>query len=105
MSDIKRYIVIVKLKEGSDRDRIVRDAPEIVALIHRFSNGEHEVVFQADFGALFAFFIKSDRIQFLQAEFEKCKGTINGDAMLAFEAGPLASGVGFSRAWTWLQRH
>jgi hypothetical protein len=41
----------------------------------------------------------------MRPEFEKCEGTQNGDSLLVFEAGQLMAGIGFTRAWTWLQHH
>jgi hypothetical protein len=41
----------------------------------------------------------------MRPEFEKCEGTQNDDSLLVFEAGQLMAGIGFTRAWTWLQHH
>lgn len=101
----KRYLVVVQLKSDASPQRIRNDVPLILEWVQHFSKGEQEAAFRSNDGLLFGFFIKTAAPQFLQPEFEKCRGTINGDSMLAFEAGDLAGGVGFSRAWTWLQRH
>jgi hypothetical protein len=101
-----RYIGIVQLKADSTRERMVKDIPQIVEFFKAISRGECEQAFRSNDGLLFAYFIKSNLPgAMLQAEFEKCAGTLNGDSFLAFEAGELAAGIGFTRAWTWLQRH
>jgi|SRR5258708_32418932 hypothetical protein len=107
MTDIapRRCLAVVQLKADSDLRRIQNDVPKIVDFLRRFSKGEHEQAFRSSDGLLFGFFLKTAAPQFLQAEFEKCEGTITGDSFLAFEAGAFVGGIGFGRAWTWLQRH
>jgi hypothetical protein len=100
-----RCLAVIQLKSDSTMQRIASDMPQIMAFLTRFSKGEHELAFRSNDGQLFGYFLKTATPQFLQAEFDKCEGTHNGDAMLVFEAGKLVSGNGFSRAWTWLQRH
>jgi len=101
----KRCLSIIKLRADSNLQRIQTDIPKIVAFIRRFSKDQHELAFRSNDGLLFGFFLKVAIPQFLQAEFEKCEGIVTGDSFLVFEAGPLLAGIGFSRAWTWLERH
>jgi hypothetical protein len=102
----KRYLVIVQLIKSSDIKRISRDAPEIIAMLNQVSHGELEQAFRSGDGTLFGYFAKTSTDPvFLRAEFEKSKSTTNGDAILIIELGEDFKGVGFSRAWTWLQHH
>jgi hypothetical protein len=101
----KRCLAIIQLKSDSTIQRVAADVPKIVVVVRRFSQGEHEQAFRSNDGLQFGFFLNTNTPQFLLPEFEKCEGTQNGDALLVFEAGQLISGQGFSRAWTWLQRH
>ena len=101
----KRYLAIVQLKGDSTIARIGEDVPKIIKFIESFSHGEHEQAFRSKDGLLFGYFLKTATPEFLQAEFIKCSGTQNGDSFVAFEIGNLVAGEGFSRAWTWLQRH
>jgi hypothetical protein len=106
MSDPKRYLAVIQLRSDSNIERLTRDVPLILDWLTHFSKGEHEQAFRSNDRLLFGYFLRTSAPQFLQAEFEKCRGTINGDALLVFEAGELVAGVGgFSRAWAWLQRH
>ena len=106
MSDeAKRVIAVVQHKNDSTLQRLAKDVPEIVKFLNSFSGGEQEQVFRSNDGLLFAFFLKVKNPRFMQAEFQKCQGTQNGDAILIFEAGELIGATGFSRAWTWLQHH
>jgi hypothetical protein len=101
----KRYLVVIQLKADSTLTRIGEDVPKIMKYLESFSRGEHEIAFRSNDGHLFGLFLRTGTPQFLQAEFHKCPGTQNGDAIIAFEVGGLVAGEGFSRAWTWLQRH
>lgn len=102
----KRYLAIIQLKNDSSLARIAADAPKIIEFLTGFSKGEHELAFRSNDRLIFAYFLKTAAPQFLQAEFDKCPGTQNGDAMMVVEVGALVGGTaGFSRAWTWLQRH
>jgi hypothetical protein len=100
--DPKRYLVTVQLRPGADR---LRDIPLVIEWMMSFAKSEHETAFRSSDGLLFGFYIRTNAPQFMRAEFEKCRGTINGDAMMIIEAGKLVDAVGFSRAATWLQRH
>lgn len=102
----KRYLAIVQLKSDSTLQRIANNVPKIKTIIERHSSGEMEQAFRSNDGQLFGFFYKS-RLpgDMFRAEFEKSDGTITGDSLLVLEAGPLTTAQGFSRAWTWLQRH
>jgi hypothetical protein len=101
----KRCLAVVQLAGASTTERLREDVPKIVALLTRFSHGKQELAFRSHDGLLFGYFLIATNPQFLQAEFEKCEGARNGDSFMAFEAGEPVAGVGFTRAWTWLQRH
>jgi hypothetical protein len=101
----KRCIAIIQLRADSTIQRLAADVPKITDFVGRFSKGEHELAFRSNDGHLFGYFLKTATPQFLQPEFDKCEGTQNGDSLIVFEAGELLAGVGFTRAWTWLQRH
>jgi hypothetical protein len=104
--DLARYLGIVQLKSDSTIERIREDVPKILDLFTQLSNGEQEQAFRSSDGLLFGILFKSSRPgPVMRAEFDRCYGTRDGDAFLVFEAGELATGQGFSRAWTWLQRH
>lgn len=86
--------------------RLAGVIPQIDELFSRFSDGENEQAFRSNDGLLFGFFFKTSvHGDIMRAEFEKLTATNSGDSLLIFEAGPLCTGHGFSRAWTWLQRH
>jgi len=100
-----RCLAVIQLKADSTIQRLAADVPKIVDFISRFSRGEHELAFRSKDGLLFGYFLKTETPQFLQAEFDKCEGTQSGDSFLVVEAGHLIAGLGFTRAWTWLQHH
>lgn len=102
---MKRLLVVIQLKTDSTIQRLQHDAPKIIRFLEGISRGELEMAFRSNDGLLFGYFVKTATPQFIRPEFEKCDGTQNGDSILAFEAGELAAGIGFSRAWTWLQHH
>lgn len=104
---LQRWCILVMLRADSDTARLVRDAPVIVELVQGFSNGEHEQLCRSNDRLLFGYFVKSKMLpDMMRAEFESCRGTINGDHMMVFGVGDGVSGTsGFARAWTWLQRH
>jgi|SRR6185312_4274305 len=103
----KRFIAIIQMRADSTLRRLQEDVPEIMKFLDGMSLGEMQQVFRSNDGTLFAFFLRSSTPAFaVHAEFEKCRGTRDGDSLLMFEAGALHTGsAGFSRAWTWLQRH
>jgi len=106
MSDTRRYLAIVQLKSDSDIGRIQNDVPQIINFLQLISHNEMEQVFRSRDGLLFGFFIKTDAPPYsFKPGFESCYGTLNGDSLLIFEAGETACGIGFSRAWNWLDHH
>lgn len=106
MTEPRRYLVIVQLRADSGPDRQTRDLPLIVDWIQSFSKGEQEVAFRSHDWRTFGFFIKTTGPHFMRAEFDKCRGSINGDSMIIVEIGTFNdANLGFSRALTWLQRH
>lgn len=101
-----RVCAIVQLKNDSSFGRVREDAPIIVRTVQSFAKGPLELVFRSNDGILFGWFFETDKpLGMLQAEVNGCTGFRNGDAFLVFELGKGLGGVGFSRAWTWLQRH
>lgn len=106
MAEVNRYFVLIELGAATDNARLVRDVPKIIELLDRLSNKEKEQVCRSGDGKLFGFFIKSKLpVAALRAEFEKSTHTTNKDSFLVFEVGKDFNGIGFSRAWTWLQHH
>lgn len=104
MQTEKVFLIIVELGNSSNMQRIAKDIPGILSVFKRLSNGLPEQVFRSDNGRLFGYFTKSKKsINFFRAEFEKSGSTINEDTILVLEVGEQFTGLGFSRAWTWLQ--
>jgi hypothetical protein len=102
----RRYCGIVQLSKSSNLQRIAQDVPVFMDLFKRWSKGEMEQLCRSNDGQLFGFFFKSDKPEaMLTAEFETCGALATGDSFVVFEIGEKFSGAGFSRAWTWLQRH
>jgi len=102
----KRFLLVITLRPDSDIPRIAKDVPKILDFISSFSKGDHEQAFHSNDRLLFGYFLTTANSHFLRAEFEKCEGTTNGDHLLVVEIGELIAGTsGFSRGWTWLQRH
>ncbi|WP_340110600.1 hypothetical protein [Pikeienuella sp. HZG-20] len=101
-----RYLATVQLKAGSAVERLREDVPVIIDAIDRISKGEREAFFRSSDGILFGFFLISSReANEVRAAIENSTGFRDGDASLVVEIGDKANGVGFSRAWTWLQHH
>lgn len=104
--ETKRYCALVTLNQESDMQRISRDVPLIIQSIKQTSTGEFEQLCRSNDGLLFGFFMKSSKpTPVIRASFESCTGTRQGDSFIVFEIGEDFNGIGFSRAWTWLQRH
>lgn len=102
----RRYCCLIQLKKDSSLQRLAESVPSLVALVDRWSKGEKEQLCRSNDGQLFGFFFKSKKpVEMLTAEFETCGGSANGDSFIVFEVGEKFNGVGFSRAWTWLQHH
>lgn len=103
---LRRFFALVSLRGDSDLKRIGADAPVIIETLRRASTGEFESVCRSKDGLLFGFFLMSKLpARIIRLNFEGCTGTGGDDAFLIFEVGDDWSGIGFSRAWTWLQRH
>ena len=102
----KRYLAIIQLKSDSDMPRIAKAVPAISGLLDSVSGGEREQAFRSNDGLLFGVFIKTAKPSaVIRSSFEKLHETINGDTFLLIETGEDFAGIGFSRAWTWLQHH
>jgi hypothetical protein len=106
-NEARRYLVIMELESSSDMQRLASDVPQIIALLKRLSNTEPVFAFKSKDGLLSGVFIRTGAAPpIIRAEFERCQGTRNGDHMMVFDIGDKVTGTsGFSRAWTWLQRH
>lgn len=105
--DRRRYLVIVQLANDSTLQRVAQDAPKILDVLNQLSGGDCVSAFRSNDGLLFGMFIHTNAPgAVIRAEFEKSPGTRNGDNMMGFDVGDNRAGTtGFSRAWTWLQRH
>jgi hypothetical protein len=103
---VKRFCIVVQLRPDTDLKRLSEDFPKILGLFNRLSDGKVEQIFRSSDGTLFGYFLKTATLlQFIRAEFDKLDSTVNGDAFLIYEVGEQFAGLGFSRAWTWLQHH
>ncbi len=102
-----KFLVVVRLHPASDLQRIGNDFPRMMEVLRRFATTEPELAFMSKDGLLFGhFIISSAPTTVIRAEWEKCEGSVTDDAMMLFEIGAKHGGTaGFSRAWTWLQRH
>jgi hypothetical protein len=101
-ADPKRYLAIVKLAGGAERE--AQDIPLVAGWLRQFAKSDHELAFLSKDRLLFGFFLRTARAQFMRAEFDKCPGTINGDELLVVEAGDLVDAIGFHQTATWLRR-
>ncbi len=101
-----RYLAAVQLKAGSAMERLTEDVPVVIDAINGISKGHREAFFRSSDGTLFGFFLETSReTGEIRAAIVNCTGFRNGDAVLVVELGDKFDGVGFTRAWTWLQHH
>lgn len=101
-----RVCIIFHLKNDSTIQRIGDDVPKIVATIKSISKRELLPVFRSNDGIDFGWFFEIDKpLGMLQAEIKGSTGFQNGDGMIVFDVAKGLGGIGFSRTWTWLQRH
>ena len=78
--------------------------PALIALLQRHVM-KSEQVFRSNDGQLFGYFIlTSVPTGVIVAEIKASTNFRNCDSIILFEVGEDLNGVGFSRAWTWLQR-
>lgn len=97
---------MVQLKPDSDRSRVIKNVPLIMAHLARLPATSHEIAYRSSDGLTFGVFFQSDHDPSkLQATLPATTYFENGDALIVVEVGTLKAGSGMSRAWTWLQRH
>ena len=102
----RRYLIVIQLDKSSDMQRLARDVPVIQETLGGVTKAALLLAFRSSDGTLFGFLVKTATLDhFIRAEFEKCKSTTNKDSFLIIEFGEKFNGIGFSRAWTWLQHH
>lgn len=102
----RNCFAIVQLKSDTDIPRVRECVPEIIDMLKGVAIGDMEQVCRSNDGTLFGFFLRTAKaLAIIRANFERCGGTRNGDSILIFEVGEDFNGLGFSRAWTWLQHH
>lgn len=102
----KRYAVLVQLGRAADRQRLAEAGLAFNALVKRWSRDESTLLCASGDGLLFGFLLKSTLpVDVMRAEFQKSPATRNEDSLIILEIGADFTGIGFSRAWTWLQRH
>ena len=104
--ELLTYFVLIQLKNDSEMERIARDVPLIIKSLSDLSRGEMQQVCRSNDGILFGFFVRTTALSHrVRIELEKCLGTYSGDDFLVLEISGAFDGLGFSRAWTWLQHH
>lgn len=102
-----RVCVMIQLGGTVSIDRIREDVPRLLDIAKSSSKGEFEQVFRSPNADLFGWFLQvpDDELHLLKERFVGSTAFRNQDSILVLELGPWFTGKGFSRAWTWLQRH
>lgn len=102
-----RVCVMIQLGGTVSIDRIREDVPRLLEIAKSASKGEFEQVFRSANADLFGWFlhVPDDELHLLKERFVGSTAFRNQDSILVLELGPWFTGKGFSRAWTWLQRH
>lgn len=110
----KLYFIMIRFDDDvSPMARARESAPKVLSILKKISDDEHQLVFTARDGTTFGYFVKTTApLRVVRAELFGTSKTSRGgcalrnnDSYIAFELGPQFDGVGFSRAWTWLQHH
>ena len=105
-TEMRKLMLCIKLAAGSDIRRIQNDVPNVISLIDSLCQDNKEIVYRSKDGLDFAFFILSKKpLRVIRSALEQSPYTINGDSFLVLELGREFEGLGFSRAWTWLQHN
>lgn len=100
-----RACLIIKLRQDSTHARVVQDAPILLKAMKDNITSE-ELVFQSGGGVVSGFFIETTTpLSVIKSRISGTTGFMTGDSIIIFEVGDSFTGTGFSRAWTWLQRH
>lgn len=107
----KIFIVLIHLGGNiPTMERIRETAPRVKQAIEKLSKNNCQLVSASDSGNSFSYFLKTKLpSEVIRAElFGKTKSSeisplLNDDSALILEVGSEYSGMGFSKAWTWLQ--
>ena len=109
---MKKYIVIIRLGEAvPSKERVMEAVPKIKAEIEGISKKDCQLAFTTPDGSTFGFLLKTS-IPAGVIHARLCGDTTkdrrpsilrNEDSILVVEVGDDLAGMGFSRAWTWLQ--
>lgn len=103
-SKTKRLLVILQLG-SSDIGHIKTVVPDVIETLDRASDCKTEQVFRSSDGTLFGFFMRTHLgPHHIRTKLEGLQTTRNTDHILTIEIGEdFSGGIGFTRAWTWLQ--
>ena len=103
---MKTYLVIVRLKNDSNMERLAEVIPDLVNILNGISNSDMQQCFRSNDGILSGYYVNTNKnAHFIRIALEKSSKTQNGDHFLVNEIGRDYDGLGFSRAWAWLQHH
>ena len=111
-NDIERnFFVLIKFAgDVPIRERILESAKPIKEIIERISNGNYQLVFTADSGDSFGYFLRSkEKASLISAHIQGSTNKtgaaplLNRDSILVLEVGDDFYGYGFSKGWSWLQ--
>lgn len=112
MTEGTRYLIVIRFAdEGDLRARARESAPKVKAIIERLSEKECQLAFTSRDGSVFGYLLKvAVPLGQIRATLfgEMGGGTaalLRADHYFAVECGNGHDGLGFSRAWTWLQHH
>lgn len=119
----KRFLVHIRIGSAApSRQRLIDACPAVKATIERLSNGNCQLAYTSSDGGTFGYLLKTSKPSaMIRAEIEGTSNKppkygedepmppssplLNDDCILVLEIGEDFAGHGFSRAWTWLQRH
>lgn len=111
----KTYIAIIRIggEPGELMAKVRIAAPAVLKNIERISSGEFQLAFTTRDGTSFAYLLRTHKMVGViralicgNAEIEDGPAALRADdTILILEVGETYDGLGFSRAWTWLQHH
>lgn len=113
-TDPKRYLIHIRLDDHTfSAQRAAEIGKTVKEMIAHISKDNHELAYITRDGSSFAFLVKTKLpagaimsiLEGTQWEGDRTAILSKGDKVLILEIGEDFSGLGFSKAWTWLQHN
>lgn len=105
---LKMILVVVRLMPGEQgiKNKIKEVVPNIMHVLQRHARNDGQLAFTDNDGATFGYLLETSKtLRAIRNDISLASGFATEDSCLVVELTGNVDGVGFSRAWNWIDHH